>query len=704
MGRRSNAVSLNFVSADIDTVIQAISKITGHNFVVDPRVKGTVNIVSNTPVAPSVAYQMLLAALRLQGYVVIEQGGVRKILPEADAKTQPLEVATGYPRARGDKLITQVFDIKNESATALAQVLRPLITPNNTINAVASSNTLVISDYADNVRRIASIIAAIDLPSGEVTVIPLQRANASELAPTLSKLMDASAGADATQKMTIIAEDRSNALIVRTGNPGRLQALRNLIRGLDITGPSDNVHVIYLRNAEASVLAQTLSGVLSGTSGAGVDPALAPLQHATGTFSSTSSSSSSSSSSASRTISSSAGASGSAGGGKLPAGITILADPQTNALIITAPPEIYGNLRAVIDKLDRRRAQVYIEALVVEMSSDRTQQIGFQWQSLTNGITSGRATGFGGTNFGGSSSGNILSVSQNPLNASAGMNLLIGRGTVTLPGSTTPILNLAMLANFLEGQSHTNILSAPTIVTLDNQPATIVVGQNIPIVTGQYTNTGSTSNSVNPFQTISRQDVGLTLTIKPQISEGGVVRLQIYEESSAIVTGTASNTLGPTTTKRSIETAALVDDGAIIALGGLMQDSYTSGRDKVPLLGDIPGVGALFRYDTRSRSKTNLVIFLRPKILWDSESYRDLTSERYRQIMEQQKVLDTLDRLMREEASAPQLPPLPAPNTPAAASPAPDEQRAKEESPAPAAAAPSNPGTATPDPAPASTP
>jgi len=323
----------------------------------------------------------------------------------------------------------------------------------------------------------------------------------------------------------------------------------------------------------------------------------------------------------------------------------------------------FTTIRRVIDMLDRRRAQVYIEALIAEVSADRFAEFGIQWQSAKSGINAAGTTTFGGTNFG-SGGRNILGLSANPGSAATGLNVAVGNGTITLPGSTTPILNLTTLARFLEAQTDTNILSTPNLVMLDNEEAKIVVGQNLPFITGSFSNTGGNSVT-NPFQTISRQDVGLTLRIKPQISEGGSVHLQIYEESSSVVATTANNASGPTTNKRSIETTALVDDGEIIALGGLVEDSYSAGVDKVPLLGDLPFFGNMFKYDTRQRKKTNLIVFIRPKILRDVESYRSLTSDRYDYVIGQQRKSSDTDRLMINEPAAPQLPQPVVPAVPA---------------------------------------
>ena len=633
-------VALNFVNADIGTVIRAVSKITQRNFVVDPRVKGTLNIHTNTPVSADLAYQILLSALRLQGYAVVENRGVTQVVPEADAKQHSVPVSKTPSSTRGDSLITQVFSIKNESAVQLVQVIRPLVAPNNPVTAYANNNTLVVTDYAENVNRIARIIDAIDVPQSDVVVFPVQHASAVELATTVTRLLnDGGAAGDSSQRVTVIADERTNALLVRSDNPSRINAVRQLVKTLDRPGTNGNIHVVHLKNADATKLAQTLHAMLTGQSTAQGATSATPL--------------------------SSSGSSGSRPAGSSAAGATgiVQADTATNSLIITAPEAIYNNIRRVIDMLDRRRAQVYIEALIAEVSADRFAEFGIQWQSAKSGINANGTTAFGGTNFG-SGGRNILGLSANPASAAPGLNLAVGNGTITLPGTTTPILNLTTLARFLETQTDTNILSTPNLVMLDNEEAKIVVGQNLPFITGSFSNTGG-SSVANPFQTITRQDVGLTLKIKPQISEGGAVHLQIYEESSSVVGTSITNSSGPITNKRSIETTALVDDGAIIALGGLVEDSYTSGVDKVPFLGDLPFFGNFFKYDTRQRKKTNLIVFIRPKILRDAESYRALSTDRYDYVIGQQRSANGADRLMNNEPPAPQLPQtLPAPSAP----------------------------------------
>jgi general secretion pathway protein D len=654
-------VSLNFVNADIGAVIQAISKISGRNFIVDPRVKGTLNIVTARPVARNLTYPILLSALRLQGYAAIEGQGVTKIVPEADAKLHAVPVGKGQGAGGGDRLTTQVFNLKHESASQLVPVIRPLVSPNNTVTAYPGNNSLVVTDYAENIGRIAQIIESIDTPQAGMRVIPLKHASALDLAQTVTRLLnDGAAGVatgggvagDASQRITVIGDPRSNSLLVRSDNPSKLNAVRQLVANLDQPGAAGNIHVVYLKNAEAAKVAQTLRAVLSGEAGS---TGQSTTTNSNSSFAPNNNSSTSQNTSATgNTPSFSGGNTSGTSGGATGNGI-VQADPMTNSLIITAPDAIYNNIRKVIDQIDKRRAQVYVEALIAEISTDKAAEIGIQWQ----------AGKYGGTSF--SSGGNNLltlaaslastSTTVSPSLPGNGLNMILGGGTIDIGG--TKIANLNMLARFLESDTKTNILSTPNIVTLDNEEAKIVVGSNVPFVTGSYTT--AVTGASNPFTTVERKDVGLTLKIKPQISEGGTVRLQIYQEASAIIASTTSSTTGPSTTKRSIESTVLVDDGAMIALGGLVEDTYSGGREKVPVLGDIPYLGALFRYDTRRRGKTNLIVFLRPVILRDAASMQGISTDRYNYIIGQQQAIDKVDSLMRGEAMPPQLPPLGSP-------------------------------------------
>ncbi|WGS46977.1 type II secretion system secretin GspD [Burkholderia sp. JSH-S8] len=650
-------VTLNFVNADVDQVAYAIGTATGKTIIVDPRVKGQLNLVAERAVPEDQALKTLQSALRMQGFALVQDHGVLKVVPEADAKLQGVPTYVGNtPQARGDQVVTQVFVLKNESANNLLPVLRPLISPNNTVTAYPANNTIVVTDYADNVRRMAQIIAGVDSAAGaQVQVVPLRNANAIDAATQLQKLLDPGAigNSDATLKVLVQADPRTNSLMLRASNPSRLAAAKRLAQQLDApSAVPGNMHVVPLRNAEATKLAKTLRGMLG--KGGGETGASATSHDANAFNHGGSSSSGNFSTGISGTPplpsggfggSSSYDDGGSSQGGGLgsggllggdkdkgddnqPGGM-IQADAATNSLIITASDPVYQNLRAVIDQLDARRAQVYIEALIVELNSNTSGNLGIQWQ-IANGQF------LGGTNFsapGGPPTGNILGVSGAV--AAAGTAGLAALGQTLLPGLNVGWLHnmfgvqgLGALLNYFAGTSDANVLSTPNLITLDNEEAKIVVGQNVPIPTGSYSNLTS-GNTNNAFNTYDRRDVGLTLHVKPQITDGGILKLQLYTENSAVVTTTATAVNGPTFTKRSIQSTILADNGEIIVLGGLMQDNYNVTNSKVPLLGDIPWIGQLFRSESKNRQKTNLMVFLRPVIINDRQTAQAISSNRY---------------------------------------------------------------------------
>ncbi|HWA37962.1 MAG TPA: type II secretion system secretin GspD [Burkholderiales bacterium] len=643
--RGQEALSLNFANADIEAVAAAVGQMTGRNFVLDPRVKGTVNIVSAKPVSAAAAYDMFLSALRLQGFAVVESAGVTKIVPEAEAKVQ-LSALPPRGTSHGDRLVTQVYALKFESASQLLPVLRPIISPNNPIAVYPASNTLVITDYADNLRRIERIIEAIDRPGGaEPVVIPLRYAAAHDLAETVNRILSEGAGAagqagtapDTRSRVLVAADSRTNSLIVRSDNPARIGRVQAMVQQLDIpTGASGNIHVVYLRNAEAVRVAQTLRSILAAESGT---PQLAsPAPTATGS-----------------TTPLLAPAPGLATQGPQAFGGIVQADPASNAVIISAPDAIFANLRRVIEKLDVRRAQVFVEALIVEVTADKAAEFGIQWQSLSN-LSSTQSRIAGGTNFGAPGAGsNIVEAAGNLTRLGPGLSIGVVRGTITIPGVGT-VTNLAALARALETDAKANILSTPNLLTLDNEEAKIVVGQNVPFITGQYAQTGSTTTPT-PFQTIERRDVGLTLRVRPQVSEGGTVRLQIYQEVSSVQD--RLNAAGIITNKRSIESTVLIDDGQIVALGGLVQDGTDTAVEKVPVLGDIPGLGLLFRYETRKQTKTNLMVFLRPIVLREGAAAAAFTSERYRQMQTEQEATRAEPHPVLPDMEPPVLPAVP---------------------------------------------
>jgi len=672
-----DVVTLNFVNADIEGVVKVVSEITGKNFVIDPRVKGTVNIVSAKPMPRAQVYEVFLSALRLQGFAAVEDRGIVKIVPEADAKlhSSPTQTQDEISRTSGDRIETRVFTLKYESAVQALPILRPLIAPSNTITAYQNNNTLVITDYANNLARLADIIDAIDQPSAtDPVVIPLKFASAVDVAATVNRLFaeagaqsqgQGAAVAEPTQRFAVVADTRSNSLLARSGDPSRLARLRKFVAILDSpTNAGGNIHVVYLKNAEAVKLAEILRAIYQGEAGTttgGTGAATTPTAQRTSLGGTAGINTPSNQSPLQSGGTSGLGAPSSfslnqAQNTPSAPGI-IQADASTNSIIITAPDAIYNNLRAALDKLDVRRAQVYVEALIAEVGANKAAEFGIQWQDL-NGYGKSNAQPFGGTNFGGAGQ-NIIGIAQNPGTAGQGLNVGIIKGQVNVPG-VGQILNLGFLVRALQTDSSSNILATPTLLTLDNEEAVILIGQNVPFITGQYALSGG-ATTPTPFQTVERHDVGVTLRVKPQISEGGTVRLQIYQEVSSIED--ATNPAGVITNKRAVESTILVDDGRIVVIGGLIQDTVLDGVQKVPVLGDIPVLGSLFRYKTRSHVKTNLMVFLRPTLVRNSQRAEEYTGERYDYILGEQQKAKPAHDVVLPDVESPTLPP--RPQTPA---------------------------------------
>jgi general secretion pathway protein D len=618
----SEPITLNFAGADIEAVARTLATLSGRIVVVDPRVKGTINLVTERPIPPAAAWNQFLALLRLQGYAMVESAGLYKILPEAEAKLQGGTVSSSGSASpanvAGNQLLVRLIKLNHETANNLVPVLRPLISPNNTINVNPGTNELVITDYADNLQRIERIVAALDVPNAtDVDIVPLRHALATDLAPLVLRLIESgnsapAAGqgqADTSYKTTVVAEPRSNALILRAANQARLAQVRALVAKLDqpsalgSNGPAGNIYVVHLKNADATKLAANLRAALTGDNRSSTTTTT--TTNTTGNTATTGANTSST-------------ASANTTGGQ------IQADTATNSLIITAPEPQYRQLRAVIDELDTRRPQVLVESLIVEVNADKAAEFGIQWQGA---LGNGRSNNVGllGTNFsvGGA---NIIALATGAANGtstpSTGLNL-------GLAHKTNGVYVLGFLARFLQSNGDGNILSTPSLLTLDNEEAKIVIGQNVPFVTGTYTSTSGGSSSVNPFQTVERKDVGLTLRVKPQISENGTVKLQIFQEVSSVQASSVNSATGLITNKRSIESNVLVEDGGIVVLGGLLQDEYAGNQEKVPGIANLPLVGNLFKSEARSRKKTNLMVFLRPVVVRDAEAADALTQGRY---------------------------------------------------------------------------
>jgi general secretion pathway protein D len=620
-------------------------------------------LYSEQPLSPREAYLNYLAALRGLSFTVVEVAGLLKVVPEADAKLQTSTVSVGTVTRNGDQIITQIFRLQHESANNLVAVLRPLISPNNTINANPGNNSLVITDYADNLSRIAKIIATMDTPaSTDVEIIPVQHGAAADLAPVVQRFAEAATagggapGAAPTSGLTILADARTNTLLVRAPNPARLAMVKGLVEKLDrpsgSAAPGGNIYVVYLKNADAAKLATVLRaayGAAAGSSGggSGSSPVSAPI---------TAGANATPGASTQATAPVSASAAPSTGG-------FIQADPATNSLIITAPEPVYRQLRAVIEQLDTRRAQVYVESMIVKMDARQAADFGFQWQGLLGrngdqyGLVAGTNYGLGGKN--------IVKLSTDATSiASLGAGLNVG-----LVKQINGVYTLGALARFLETNTGANVLSTPNLIALDNEEAKIVIGQNVPFVTGSFTGSNTSNGSVNPFQTIERKDVGLTLKVKPQIGEGGTVRMVVYQENSSVVPDTTTSGAGPTTDKSSIETTVVVDDGQIMVLGGLLKDDYSNGEDRVPGLANIPVLGNLFRSENRTRSKSNLLVFLRPVVMRTQAQADALTADRYDIIRAQMQQAQPKPSSVLGVDGSPVLPerrPLASPGQPAA--------------------------------------
>ena len=612
---RAGEVVLNFQGADLQAVVKAMSQMTGRNMLIDPRVRGQVTIVSARPMPVAAGYQIFLSALKTQGFTAVEgPGDAVRIIPVAEAKAAaPVNEQDGPPRG-GEQVVTHVVIGQHVAVAQLQNVLRPLMSPTSQLSVYDPANALIITDYADNVRRLLRIIERVDQPtSTDVTVIPVQHASAIDLAELVVRLSGTgvatpgvpgvppgqiAAGGD---RFSVVPDGRTNSILLRSDNPGRIALLRSLIERLDVPARAiGSTRVIYLKHAEATKLVEVLRGLLSASAAGAPGQTAAP---------------------------------GGRPGGAAPS--LIQADEATNSIIINASDTVYNNLRLVIEQLDVRRAQVYVEALIVEMTADAANELGIQWAGGTQrgSATIGAAANFPSAN---PSIGALAAAPAATAATAAGLTVAVLGRNITLPDGRT-VRSLGALARALQTNSLNNILSTPTLLTLDNYQAKIVVGQNVPFVTGSFAQAtaaaaaagGTTGAVVNPFQTIERRDVGLTLRIKPQISEGGAIRLEIFQEVSRIdltSQGVASDVV---TTKRSLETKVVVDDGNTIVLGGLIDDTKKETQEAIPLLGSIPILGALFRFKQEVRVRTNLMIFLRPVIVRTAEDGYRVTSDRY---------------------------------------------------------------------------
>jgi general secretion pathway protein D len=640
-------ITPNFKDADITQVIEAVAAATGRNIIVDPRVRAQVTMLSSTPMTPDAFYEAFLALLQVHGFVAAPSGDVLKIIPDANSRTMPGNDLPDRLSATSDEIVTQVVSVTNVSAAQLVAILRPLMPQNAHLAAYPSSNMLILADRANNVNRMLRIIRRIDQASdADIEVVAMQNASAAEVVRTMTALNPAQASAEGGMSpLRVVADDRSNSILLAGDKTQRLRA-RTLIAYLDTPLSSGgDTRVRYLRYADAEKIAAKLKeqvqGVTAGAPAAGTTT----------------------SASADRST-------------------IIWAEPETNALVITAPSKTMNSLMAVIDKLDIRRAQVIVEAIIVEVSADKSAELGVNW--LVDGSNADNAVGGFIEPVGGVSIVDLARAATDPATLTS-----VPRGTTVGVGRLgSGGVDFAAVLRALRGDSTTNIIATPSIVTMDNQEAEIKVAQEVPFVTGQYTSTGgNTGNNLNPFQTIQRQEVGTILKITPQINEGDSVMLKIEQESSSIA-ATSSGAVDLVTNKRTISTHVLIEDGGTVVLGGLIQDSQTGGEQRVPFLGRIPVIGEAFKSRSAKKTKTNLMVFIQPRILRDGLDAAFETNQKYNYMRDQQRKLGPQREVLpllpgTPRAILPELPPAPTPAAPAPAPSTPEAPAASSAAPAP---------------------
>lgn len=579
---------LNFTDTDINAVITAVAKLTGKNFIIDPRVKGKVTVITHKSMTKDEVYQVFQSVLKVHGFAAVPGKSVIKIVPEVNAKQDTIKTITREDFRDGDELVTKVIPIKHVTAAQLVPILRPLVPQRGHLAAYPQSNVLIISDSAGNIERLSEIIARIDQSvNQQIEVLPLQHAVASEVVRVVNQLH---AGTKDKPDFTIVADDRTNSVLLGGDKSERLR-LRAIITHMDIPLElAGNTQVVYLRYASAVDLVKVLTDVSKTI------VKTAAGKPATGAAAATASASD----------------------------INIQADENTNALIINAPPGVMRSLRSVVNQLDIRREQVHIEAILAEVSYTKASQLGVEW--AFDGSEGGDKTGpIGVLNFSSFAPPGIAGLLEEPPIIGDGLSLGLGR-------IENGDLTLGMLIRALASDGNTNILATPSVVTLDNEEASIVVGQNVPFLTGSYTTT--TGDATNPFQTVERQDVGITLKITPQINEGNTIKMQILQEISSLTA--AATSVDVITSKREITTNVMVEDDQILVLGGLIDDQLRESEAKIPGLGDIPVLGWLFKYKTMDKVKTNLMVFIHPTIMRNEAITSKLTGDKYNYMREKQ--------------------------------------------------------------------
>jgi general secretion pathway protein D len=681
-------ITPNYKDADLSQIIQAVSEVTGKNFIIDPRVNAKVTMVSATPLSPAAFYEAFLAVLQVYGYVAVPAGKVIKIIPNNDSRQAPANDLPNSISSSSDELVTQVVTVKNISAAALVPILRPFVPQYGQLTAYAAGNMLIISDRASNVSRIMRIIERMDESGDEpIEIIALHNASAADVVRVITSLNQGAGAEGGGATVKVVADDRTNSVLL-TGEKSQRLRIKGLIIDMDTPlATGGDTQVRYLRYADAEKIADKLKGQATASAKAQGGPP-AP------------------------------GASPTAGGGtsNVDASVTIWADVATNALIITAPPKIMKSLMAVIDKLDIRRAQVQVEALIVEIDVNKSSNLGVQWLLFGQGNTTvpagiinlpGAGTSIvdlaaaalsGGTISTGTTTGTTgLTAPISSSTVGTGATVAVGR--VVNNGTS-----FAALVQALRSDGSSNIISTPSLITMNNEEAEVKVTQEIPLITGSYSSsTASVGGTTSPFTTIQREEVGTILKVTPHINEGNSVQLKIEQEDSS-PGAKLTDSADISTNKRSIKTTVLIEDGGIIVLGGLMSDTVTESEDRVPVLGAIPLLGNLFKSRSGSRQKKNLLVFIRPKILRDADATESTSEAKYNEVRQQQKTLNGGHITLLPGQKQPVVPPMPpGSGLPAAPPSGANAQGATPNAPPPSAAPPTT-APATPPGTPPSTP
>jgi len=619
-------ITPNYKDADLGQVIEAVSQVTGKSFIVDPRVRAQVTMLSTSPMSPEAFYEAFLAILQVHGYIAVPSGAVIKIMPDATARQVPANDLPDRVSSTSDEIVTQVVQVRNVSAGQLVPILRPMMPQSAHLAAYPSANMLIISDRAANVSRIVRIVQRIDRTGdGDLDVIRLEHASATEIVRVINSL-SASQGAEAAGAARIVSDERTNSILLSGEQSQRLR-FRTLITHLDTPlEAGGDTQVRYLRYADA----EKLAAKLKEQSGAAVAAA-----------------------------GGAAAAQAAAAPGGVDKSVTIWAEPETNALVITAPPKTMRSLMSVVDRLDVRRAQVIIEAMLVEVSTDSSRDLGVNW--IVDGSGDNFLVGLFNQPIAGVSLGDVARAVQDPSSVtSAPGGFTIGGGRQQDNGT-----NFAAILRALASNGDTNVVSMPSVITLDNEEAQIKVAQEVPFLTGTYTNTGGAGGAVNPFQTIERKEVGNILKITPQITDENTILLKIEQEASGIAAAASQvSTTDLVTNKRTITTRVLVDDGGMLVLGGLIEDRLTESESRVPLLGKIPVIGALFRVRNTQKTKTNLMVFIRPRVLRTPEQAAIETNSKYNYLRDLQLGRNDGKVKMIPGAVQPTLPPLVGPTQP----------------------------------------